>query len=434
MTDKKRYSVRGFTMLGLLGLAILVGGFGTWAAITNISGAIIAPGQIVVDRNRQIVQHPDGGVVSEILIDEGDTVVADQVLLRLDPTLLQSRLSIVESQYFEIIARRARLQAERDGLEQISFPEELLTEAETSAEVAEQIEGQRSLFVARKASDARELEQLQKRADQIADQIVGIDAQQAALNEQLELIESELVDQQSLLDKGLAQASRVLALKREKSNLMGTVGELTAQKAQSEGRITELDLEAIKLETQRREEAISEIRDLQVNEREMAEERRALREQLDRLDIRAPVSGVIYGLTVFTPRSVIRAADPVLFLVPQDRPLIIEARVDPIHIDQIRLGQEVLLRFSALDQRSTPELVGQVTQVSADAFQDDNTGLNFYMAEVTLSEGEIDRLPEGVTLIPGMPVESFLRTEDRTPLAYFVKPLSDYFAKAFRES
>ncbi len=434
MTDKKRYSVRGFTTLGLLALAILVGGFGTWAAITNISGAIIAPGQIVVDRNRQVVQHPDGGVVSEILIDEGDTVVADQVLLRLDPTLLQSRLSIVESQYFEIIARRARLQAERDGLEQISFPEELLTEAETSAEVAEQIEGQRSLFVARKASDARELEQLQKRADQIADQIVGIDAQQAALNEQLELIESELVDQQSLLDKGLAQASRVLALKREKSNLMGTVGELTAQKAQSEGRITELDLEAIKLETQRREEAISEIRDLQVNEREMAEERRALREQLDRLDIRAPVSGVIYGLTVFTPRSVIRAADPVLFLVPQDRPLIIEARVDPIHIDQIRLGQEVLLRFSALDQRSTPELVGQVTQVSADAFQDDNTGLSFYMAEVTLSEGEIDRLPEGVTLIPGMPVESFLRTEDRTPLAYFVKPLSDYFAKAFRES
>lgn len=434
MTDKKRYSVRGFTMLGLLGLAILVGGFGTWAAITNISGAIIAPGQIVVDRNRQIVQHPDGGVVSEILIDEGDTVVADQVLLRLDPTLLQSRLSIVESQYFEIIARRARLQAERDGLEQISFPEELLTEAETSAEVAEQIEGQRSLFVARKASDARELEQLQKRADQIADQIVGIDAQQAALTEQLELIESELVDQQSLLDKGLAQASRVLALKREKSNLMGTVGELTAQKAQSEGRITELDLEAIKLETQRREEAISEIRDLQVNEREMAEERRALREQLDRLDIRAPVSGVIYGLTVFTPRSVIRAADPVLFLVPQDRPLIIEARVDPIHIDQIRLGQEVLLRFLALDQRSTPELVGQVTQVSADAFQDDNTGLSFYMAEVTLSEGEIDRLPEGVSLIPGMPVESFLRTEDRTPLAYFVKPLSDYFAKAFRES
>ncbi|MEC8579521.1 MAG: HlyD family type I secretion periplasmic adaptor subunit [Pseudomonadota bacterium] len=434
MTDKKRYSVRGFTMLGLLGLAILVGGFGTWAAITNISGAIIAPGQIVVDRNRQVVQHPDGGVVSEILIDEGDTVVADQVLLRLDPTLLQSRMSIVESQYFEIIARRARLQAERDGLEQISFPEELLSEAETSAEVAEQIEGQRSLFVARKASDARELEQLQKRADQIADQIVGIDAQQAALNEQLELIESELVDQQSLLDKGLAQASRVLALKREKSNLMGTVGELTAQKAQSEGRITELDLEAIKLETQRREEAISEIRDLQVNEREMAEERRALREQLDRLDIRAPVSGVIYGLTVFTPRSVIRAADPVLFLVPQDRPLIIEARVDPIHIDQIRLGQEVLLRFSALDQRSTPELVGQVTQVSADAFQDDNTGLSFYMAEVTLSEGEIDRLPEGVTLIPGMPVESFLRTEDRTPLAYFVKPLSDYFAKAFRES
>ncbi len=434
MTDKTRYPVRGFSVLGLLGLIVLIGGFGTWAATTNISGAIIAPGQIVVDRNRQIVQHPDGGVVSEILVDEGDTVVADQVLLRLDPTLLQSRLSIVESQYYEVVARRARLQAERDGLPAVEFPADLMAQAESSDEVAEQIQGQRSLFAARKESDAKELDQLNKRADQIADQILGIDAQQVALTEQLDLIDSELVDQQALFDKGLAQASRVLALKREKSNLMGTVGELTAQKAQSEGRITELDLEAIKLDTQRREEAISEIRDLQVNEREMAEERRALREQLARLDIRAPVSGVIYGLTVFTPRSVIRAADPVLYLVPQDRPLIIEARVDPIHIDQIRLGQEVLLRFSALDQRSTPELTGQVTQVSADAFTDQNSGASFYMAEVTLSEGEIDRLPDGTTLIPGMPVESFLRTEDRTPLAYFVKPLSDYFAKAFRES
>ena len=434
MTDKTRYPVRGFSVLGILGLIVLIGGFGTWAATTNISGAIIAPGQIVVDRNRQVVQHPDGGVVSEILVDEGDTVAADQVLLRLDPTLLQSRLSIVESQYYEVVARRARLQAERDAMPAVEFPADLLAQATNSDEVAEQIQGQRSLFAARKESDAKELDQLQKRADQIADQIQGIEAQQVALSEQLDLIDSELADQQALFDKGLAQASRVLALKREKSNLMGTVGELTAQKAQSEGRITELDLEAIKLDTQRREEAISEIRDLQVNEREMAEELRALREQLARLDIRAPVSGVIYGLTVFTPRSVIRAADPVLYLVPQDRPLIIEARVDPIHIDQIRLGQEVLLRFSALDQRSTPELTGQVTQVSADAFTDQNSGASFYMAEVTLSEGEIDRLPDGTTLIPGMPVESFLRTEDRTPLAYFVKPLSDYFAKAFRES
>ncbi|WP_328588471.1 HlyD family type I secretion periplasmic adaptor subunit [Primorskyibacter flagellatus] len=421
-------------LLGILALVVLVGGFGYWAATTEISGAIIAPGQIEVDQNRQIVQHPDGGVVEEILVDEGDTVAAGDILIRLDPTLRRSELSIIEGQLFELMARRARLDAERDESDTLDFPEELLARAAEDEEINELVQGQQRLFDARRDSIAREVEQLGKRRDQISDQIIGIDAQQDALTEQVSLIEKELADQQSLLDRGLAQATRVLSLQRERARLSGTVGELTAQKAQAAGRITETEIEILKLTTRRREEAITTLRDLGYRERELAEQRRALVEQLARMEIRAPVSGVIYGLQVFTPRSVIRAADPVLYIVPQDRPLVIAAQVETIHIDKLFVEQNVSLRFSALDQRETPELFGRVTQISADAFTDENSRASYYRAEIVLSEGEINRLPKGTVLIPGMPVEAFIRTDDRTPLAYLVKPFADYFAKAFRES
>ena len=428
------YSLRTPMIVGILALVALVGGFGTWAATTNIAGAIVAGGSIEVDQNRQVVQHPDGGVVSEILVEEGDEVEAGDVLIRLDPTLLRSELAITEGQLFELMARRARLQAERDGEDEIVFPDDLLAEVENNEEVKELVEGQRNLFQARRASVSREIEQLGKRSEQIDEQVNGIDSQREALGEQLALIEKELTDQQSLLDRGLAQASRVLALQRERARMAGTMGELTAQRAQSLGQSTEIEIEILKLDTARREEAITTLRDLQLRERELAEERRAIKERLNRLDITAPVSGVVYGMTVFTPRSVIRAADPVLYLVPQDRPLVIAAQVEPIHIDKLFVNQEVSLRFSSLDQRMTPELFGEVTQISADAFEDEGSRIRYYRAEIVLKEGEIDRLPEGSTLIPGMPVEAFIRTEDRTPLAYLVKPFTDYFAKAFRES
>lgn len=431
-TDK-RFPLNKTLTLGLVALLILVGGFGTWAATTNISGAIVASGQIQVERNRQVVQHPDGGVVQEILVDEGDTVEEGQVLVKLDPTLLQSELNIVEGQYFELVARRARLQAERDNADELTFDETLIKVAEYDDEVEDLIEGQRNLFFARLDSLHQESDQLAKRRDQIVNQVEGIDAQQTALKSQLALIEKELTDQQSLLERGLAQASRVLALQREEARLSGEVGDLTAQKAEAEGRTTEIDIEILKLATSRREEAITQLRDMQYRERELAEQRSALLEKLKRMEITAPVSGIVYGLTVFAPRSVIRAADPVLYLIPQDRPLVITAQIPTIHIDQVHVGQEVTLRFSALDQRRTPETFGTVTQVSADAFTDENTSASFYRAEIMLDEGQIERLPEGSTLVPGMPVEAFLRTADRTPLAYLVKPFTDYFTKAFRE-
>lgn len=434
MTGGNPWSASRPVIVGFIGLGILIGGFGAWASLSQISGAIVASGRIEVDQNRQVVQHQTGGTVAQIMVDEGDAVQAGAILLQLDGSQLQSQLTIAEGQLFELMARRGRLEAERDGAAEIGFDPELIEAGGRNSDLQELMDGQRNLFHARRASIAQEIDQLGKRAGQIASQIEGIDAQDVSLAQQLTLIEQELSSQQTLLDKGLAQAAAVLTLQREAARLNGSIGELAASKAQAQGRITELDIERLKLGTTTREEAITRLRDLRYRELELVQQRSALRQEIERLAIRAPVSGIVYGLQVRTPRSVIRAAEPVMYLVPQDRPLVIVARVALIHIDQIAAGQDVHLRFSSLDQRSTPELLGRVVQISADAFEDEATGQSYYRAEIELKVGEVDKLPVGTVLIPGMPVETYIKTSDRTPLAYLVKPLADYFARAFRES
>ncbi len=435
MSKEGKWSARSPVLLGAFGLVVLFGGFVAWATLTQISGAIIATGRIEVDQNRQVVQHPTGGVVAAIKVEEGDTVTAGDVLLELDDTQLITQLAIVEGQLFELMARRGRLEAERDERSVLTFDEELLQEAAKNPDVQELVDGQRNLFDARQESVERETEQLAQRRVQITNQIQGIEAQEVSLAEQLDLIRQELEAQQSLRDRGLAPEGTVLALRRQSASLGGQLGELAASKAQAEERITEIEVQILSLTTRRREDAITRLRDLRYRELEFVEQRAALKTDIERQLIRAPVSGIVYGMRVQTLRSVIRGADPVLYLVPQDRPLVIAARVDPIHIDQIGTGQQVNLRFSALDQRTTPELEGQVTLVSADAFEDEQQGgLTYYRAEIVLNPGQVDRLAPGQILIPGMPVEAFIRTADRSPLAYLVKPMADYFNRAFRES
>lgn len=429
-----RWSATWPVIVGFLGLLVLVGGFGTWAMMSQIAGAVVASGRVEVERNRQIVQHENGGVVAEIRVDEGDTVVAGDILLQLDGQQIGSQLAIVEGQLYELMARRGRFEAERDEAEEISYEGELSEAGAGDPEIAELMEGQQNLFVARRASVAQEIEQLGKRRDQIGAQINGVTAQEKALAEQLELIEQELTSQQSLLDRGLAQASTVLNLQREKARLTGQIGELAASRAQSEERITEIEIEILKLGTAGREEAITRLRDLRYRELELVQQRRALLNEIERLSIRAPVSGIVYGLQIQTPRSVVRPAEPLMFLVPQDRPLVIAARVLPIHIDQIAVGQQVNLRMSALDQRTTPELVGKVMQISADSIEDEASGQSYFRAEIVLNPGELEKLPGETILLPGMPVEAFIRTGERSPMAYLVKPVADYFARAFRES
>jgi HlyD family secretion protein len=272
-----------------------------------------------------------------------------------------------------------------------------------------------------------------KQREQIASQIAGIEAQIAATGTQIGLIAEELSAQEQLLAKGLAQVSRVLALKREAASLEGRRGELVAARAQAGERITEIEIAAERLYARRQEEAISTLRDLSFNELDLSERRRALVERIGRLDIRAPVGGVVYGMQVFAPRSVIRAAEPVMFVIPQDRPLVIGARISPLHVDQVQVGQVVRIRFTGLNSRTTPELEATVIQVSADSFADEQTGA-YFRARMRLKDGELARLPEGAVLVPGMPVEAYFQTVDRTPLEYLVKPVADYFNRAFRES
>jgi HlyD family secretion protein len=429
----KTLSVRKHFVIGVLTICVLLIGFGTWGARSKISGAIIANGQIEVDKSRQVVQHPDGGVVQSILVREGDVVVAGQPLILLDPTEALSQLSITRSQLYEAMARRARLQAERDGAEAVTFDTELRAVASQNPVVEDVLSGQTRLFEARAKTLNQEIEQLGKKRAQIGNQIDGIRAQQDALTTQIDLIEQELITQRSLQDRGLATAARVLALLREEARLRGTVGGLTASEAEFAGQITSIDLSILKLGTDRREAIISDLRDVQLRELELSANQATLVGRLDRLEMRAPVGGIVLAMQVFAERSVIKPADPVLFIVPQDRTLVISAKIDPTDVDQVYVGQEAILRFSALGSRDTPELTGTMIQLSPDALVDSKTGLAHYISAVELNEGEQDKLPEGVRLLPGMPVETYFSIGDRSPLAFLIKPFADYFNRAFRE-
>ncbi len=427
------WSARSALWLGYATIVLLLLGFGGWGALTHIQGAIVAPGQIEVDQNRQVIQHPDGGVIASLHVTEGQRVAAGDLLLRLDGSALQSEMAIVQGQLVELQARRARLEAERDDAPTVTLPPDLTARARKTPAIAEQIEGQVKLFAARLDTHSRQIEQLQRRAEQTGAETQGIDAQITAMGQQLASVREELVDQKGLRARGLAQASRVLALQREEARLMGQAGELTANRAANEGRKTEIGLEILRLAAARREEASQQLRDIGSQELELAERHRALAERIDRLDIRAPVAGVVLGLQLTTPRAVLRAAEPVLSIVPQDRPLVIQAQISPLHIDEVHVGQTVRLVFPAFSARTTPELFGTVALVSPDALTQESTGQTYYRAEIVLADGEMDKIANQ-TLLPGMPVEAFIQTANRTPLAYLIKPFTDYFDKAFRET
>ncbi len=426
------WSMKIPALVGFLALFLLVGGLGYWAVKTRLAGAIVSSGVIEVQSNRQVVEHPDGGVVGEIFVRDGDVVSSGDMLLRLDDTFLSSEQTIVEAQLFELLVRRARLEAERDGL----TPAELttqLTEVQKEYGIgADLIAGQQNLFEARLETLSRQDEQLRKQVVQIESEIEGTQAQLVSLRRQVELIEDELEDQQSLLNRGLTQTSRVLALQREEASLNGEIGRLEAAVARLRGQIASTEIQIVELTATRREEAITTLRDVQAQVAELSERRLSLSERLTRLDIRTPVTGRVYGSQVFALQSVVQPGEPMMYIVPQDTPLLVAARVDAIHVDQLHVGQPVALRFPAFNQRETPELDGQVYNVSADTFTDEQSGFTFYRAEVELNDGQIDRL-NGQELLPGMPVEALIKTDERTPLSYLVKPMADYFNRAFRE-
>ncbi len=430
MRVRPTYNARLPLAIGILATLLLLGGIGYWSVRTQIAGAVIANGMIVVENNRQVVQHAQGGVVGVINVRDGDHVVAGGLLLTLDDTLLNSELAIIELQLVEIQARRARLEAERDGADHVVFPAEL--DATRNDKARQQLDGQRNLFFARRATTAKELGQISERIKQTRNQIAGAEAQLTALKEQKDLVREELKNQETLLEKNLVEAPRVSTTRREIARLAGEIGSVTSDIAQYRGAIAALEIEKLKLATTQREAAITELRDLQFRELALTEEQSELIERIARLDIRAPVSGIVYGSRIFGNNAVVQPAEALMYVVPQDQPLVVSARAEAIHVDQVFIGQEATLRFTAFNQRRTPEVKGHVTKVSADVFQDEVTGVYYYRVELIPSAAELAKL-ETRELMPGMPVEAFLRTDDRTPISYLTKPLADYFKRSMRE-
>ena len=430
--ERPTWSARQPLAVGGFAILALLGGLGTWGLGVEIDGAVIAPGVVEVESDRQVIQHPDGGVVGEILARDGDTVQAGDILVRLDGTFLASELAIVERQLLELGARRARLTAEQDDAAAPDFGAIPNFDTVPEDAVREQVDGQRRLFEARRASLDSAQRQIGEQKAQIGQEIDGIEAELEARRREQALIERELADVQSLFDRGLVQVGRLLALEREAASLDGEIGRLIAAVAEARTRIAGLEIERLRQVDTRREEAIGRLRDIAVSETELQERRLSLTEQLARLDIRAPVSGTVFGSVVVAERSVVRPAEPIMFLVPGDRPLQIAARIDPVDIDQVRPGQTARVVFPAFNLRTTPDIDGTLLRVSPDAATDPATGAVYYEAIVVPDDASLSAAGD-LQLVPGMPAEVFLRTEARTPLSYLARPLTVYFDRAFRE-
>ena len=418
--------------VGIVSLVVLVGGIGLWSLFTNISGAVVSTGLIQVESNRQVIQHPDGGVVSAIPVRDGDTVAAGDVLLRLDGTRLQSELAIVEGQLTEMNARAARLKAERDGLTEIDFDPALLAAAANDPDVQDKVTGERLLFATRREALSQELGLLDEQNAQIANRIDGIEAQLVASETQTKIVASELADQERLLAQGLTQSSRVLDLQSQQAEIQGQIGRLKAEIAELRGQSASNAISRLKLETMRREEAGTLMRDLEYTRIELSERKAALADTLSRLDVRAPIGGIVYNSQIFALQAVVQPGQPIMYIVPQDQPLVVSVRVESTNIDEVFVGQEVLLRFSAFDQRKMPDVTGRIERISADVITDQNTGQSYYSAEIVPLEGEMAKLGTH-TLLPGMPVEAYIKTGDRTAFAYLMEPFVSFFDRAFRE-
>jgi len=427
------WSGMGHIRFGLFCVLLLVGGFGGWAAVAELSGAIVATGKLRVEVERQVVQHPDGGVVGEILVREGDYVEGGQVLVRLDGKQIRSELNGLESQLYEIMAREGRLRAEQAERDEITFDDELLAEAAKNEDVAELVQGQIDLFNARHATMEKQLEVTRQRQAQIREQIEGAKAEMNSLVEQREFTELELEDMYQLQQKDLVRRDRLMALERQRAELGGRYGQTTASIAQLKGQISELEIEMIRMQTTRIEEAIAELREIGFRKFDMIEERERLREQLSRLEITAPRSGVVHDLKFHAIKSVVRAAEPIMHIVPLDSGMVVEAQVAPIDVDNVHRGQTANLRFSAFSSRTTPQLDGTVVNISADLFTDENSGASYYLVDISMPETELEKL-EGYELVAGMPVETFIQTGARTPIEYLLKPMTDFLNRAMRES
>ena len=424
-------SIRLHLVIGLTVVVILAGGLGGWASTAQISGALIAPGSVVVESNVKKVQHPTGGVVGELRARDGDVVKAGDVVVRLDDTVTKAGLAIVTKNLDGLWARAARLEAEQRGLDNIVFPQMLLSRAE-DPDVKAVIASETKLFEVRVTGRAGQKAQLRERVTQLNEEIGGLSAQERAKDKEIALVEKELVGVRQLYDQHLVQISRLTVLERDAARLAGERAQYIAARAQAKGKITETELQIIQVDKDMVSEVSKDLRETNDKIGEFVERKVTAEDQLRRVDIRAPQDGMVLQSTVHTVGGVITAGDAIMMIVPQAEDLSVEAKVNPQDIDKLQIGQKTLLRLSAFNQRTTPELNGVVTRVSPDVTTDQRTGQSYYTIRVSLPPQEVARLGD-VRLIPGMPVEAFVQTGDRTMLSYLIKPLSDQLMRSFRE-
>jgi HlyD family secretion protein len=377
------------------------------------------------------VQHPTGGVVGELLARDGDVVKAGQILVRLDDTVTKANLAIVTKNLDGLWARAARLEAEQRGLGRINFPPMLLDRAGDS-DVTEVMANETKLFEVRVNGRAGQKAQLRERITQLNEEIAGLTAQEQAKDREISLVETELSGVRDLYEKHLVQLSRLTTLERDAARLSGERAQYIAQRAQAKGKITETELQIIQVDKDVVSDVSKDLRETNDKIGELVERKVTAEDQLRRVDIRAPQDGMVLQSTVHTVGGVITAGDTIMLIVPQADDLQVEAKVNPQDIDKLQVGQKTLLRLSAFNQRTTPELNGVVTRVSPDTTTDQRTGQSYYTIRVSMPPEEVARLGD-VKLIPGMPVEAFVQTGERTLLSYLIKPLSDQLMRAFRE-
>ncbi|KZD21316.1 HlyD family type I secretion periplasmic adaptor subunit [Tardiphaga robiniae] len=430
-TDPFR-DIRRTAYAGLALLAVAISTAGVWAATAPLASAVIAPAQIVVDSNVRRIQHPTGGVVAEILVNDGDRVRAGDVLVRLDETMTRANLALIENQLNQFWTRRARLRAEQEGRDAFVIPGELADRTETPA-IADIIAGETSLLLRRREALSGQQSQLRERTGQIGEEIHGLAAQIESKREQIRLIKRELEGVRQLFEKNLIPYTRLTTLEREAARLIGEEGQLIAETARAKGRITETELQTLQVVQDQRREIATDLREVEIKIADLSERRVAAVDQLARVVLRAPQDGMVHQKAIHTVGGVITAGEQLMLIVPERDSLVVEARVDPQMIDRLRLGQSAKLRFTAFDSAITPDLTGMLTRIAADLTKDQQSGVSYYVARITLAEGELTKL-DGKALVPGMPVEAYIQNGSRTAFAYLRKPIEDQLARSFRHN
>jgi HlyD family type I secretion membrane fusion protein len=428
-TDENTFGIRSRVIAGIVLGFLLVFGIGGWAAMANLSGAVIAAGSVVVDDNLKAVQHRDGGIIGHIAVREGDDVSAGQVLFRLDDAQTNAELSIVRSQLIELAVKKARLAAERDALLQITFPTGLDME---HPEVQAAVAAETHLFNGNLSHRRNQVQQLELQIVQITEEVAGLEGQRLAKADEYTLIESEYAKLKSLADKALVDASRMFTVARERWRLPGERAGIEASIARAKTRISEIRVQIMSIQDSARTEAQRELSLVDTKLSELINRRLALEDRLSRTDIRAPITGRVNELKVHTVGGVIVPAEVLATIVPAQARLKVEVKIAPVYIDQVSTGRPARLRFSSFNQRTTPELAGELSYVSPATSRDPSNGQTFYIGHVLVGPEELLKLGQD-KLLPGMPVEVFITTDERTAFSYLARPLTDQFSRAFRE-